>query len=557
MKSVQASGWILSGIAVATGCIGFEHVPKVDHASAFLSVSNGPREAAWTRNFNPLLPTALFPSAGGIYEPLLVYNRVKGNYVPWLATSYTWSADNTKLTFAIRSGVKWSDGRPFTARDVAFTFELLRRQKALDSRAVWDFLSEVQAIDDSTFELSFRRAYTPGLVLVGHQVIVPEHIFRNVKDVSTFANENPVATGPFTVVKRFEPGVYELGRNEAYWQPGKPAIAGLRVPAFSSNQAATRALVAGELDWAGLFVADVDDTFVARDRAHNGYWFPLVGNPVVLYANTRRKPLGDVSVRKALSMALDRPRIVREAMHGYTVPSDATGLADTDGRWKDPKAIAAGTWTTRNLERANAQLDAAGLKRGPDGARRGPGGATLHLGIEVVAGWSDWESAARVIADNLKEVGIAATVSSSEYGAYLEKAMRGDFDLCVGSSLRGPTPYHFYRGLMGSGGAAPLGERAHENYGRFASREVDETLRKFEGTTDAATRVSLNQRLQSLFVENAPALPLFPGPSWGEYTTTRFTGFPDETNPYAKLAPHDDPEPLLVMLELKPRLDSR
>src|SRR5882762_224633 len=151
MKTVRALGWILSGIAVAAGCIGFEHVPKTDHASAFLSVSNGPREASWTRNFNPLLPSALFPSAGGIYEPLLVYNRVKGNYVPWLATSYTWSADNTKLTFAIRSGVKWSDGRPFTARDVAFTFELLRRQKALDARAVWEFLSEVQAIGDSTF----------------------------------------------------------------------------------------------------------------------------------------------------------------------------------------------------------------------------------------------------------------------------------------------------------------------------------------------------------------------------------------------------------------------
>ncbi len=56
-------------------------------------------------------------------------------------------------------------------------------------------------------------------------------------------------------------------------------------------------------------------------------------------------------------------------------------------------------------------------------------------------------------------------------------------------------------------------------------------------------------------MENAPALPLFPGPSWGEYTSARFTGFPDQNNPYAKLAPHDDPEPLLVMLELKPRVD--
>ena len=301
------------------------------------------------------------------------------------------------------------------------------------------FLSDVQATDDSTVELTFRRAYIPVLVFVGHQVIVPEHVFRDVPDVTTFANENPVATGPFTVVKRFAPEVYELGRNEAYWQPGKPKIAGLRVPALASNEQATRALLTGELDWTGLFVADVDDVFVAKDPVHNHYWFPLSGNPVVLYANTRRKPLGDANVRKALSMALDRPRIVREAMHGYTVPSDATGLADTDARWKDPKAIAAGTWTIRNLERANAQLDAAGLKRGPDGARRGPGGDPLRLRIDVVAGWSDWEAAARIIAENLKEVGVAATVSSSERAAYLDKAMRGNIH--AGSGF-----FHLMRG---------------------------------------------------------------------------------------------------------------
>src|SRR5258707_14997902 len=146
MKTVWASGLI----AVAAGCIAFEHVPTAEPPRAFLTVSNGPREATWTRNFNPFLPNALFPAAGGIYEPLLIFNRVKGAYVPWLATSYAWSAENTKLTFAIRSGVKWSDGGAFTARDGAFTFDLLRRHKAPASRRVLDFLGDVRATDDST-----------------------------------------------------------------------------------------------------------------------------------------------------------------------------------------------------------------------------------------------------------------------------------------------------------------------------------------------------------------------------------------------------------------------
>jgi peptide/nickel transport system substrate-binding protein len=516
-------------------------------------VSIGPRGAAWTRNFNPLHPNALFPSAGGIYEPLLVFNRVKGTYVPWLATSFAWSIDNTRLNFEIRPGVKWSDGTAFTAEDVVFTFDLLRRHKELDARGVWEFLSDVKAASESSVEFTFSRVYTPGLVFIGHQVIVPEHVFKGVSDPAAFANETPVGTGPFTVVKRFEPAVYELGRNDAYWQPGKPAVAGLRFPALASNEQAIQALAAGELDWAGLFVPNVDATFVAKDPLHNRYWFPPLGNAVVLFVNSTRKPLGEARVRKALSLAIDRPRIVKEAMQGYTVPLDATGLADVDQRWKDAAAVKAGTWTVRDLARANALLDAAGLSRGPDGRRRGPGGDALGLTIEVVAGWSDWEAAAQIIAENLKEVGVTATVSASEHAAYLDKARRGHFDLCVGSIQRGPTPYNFYRGLMASEATAPIGELAYENYGRFSNKEVDETLHKFEATNDADTRRLLNGRIQTLFVEQAPGLPLFPGPSWGEYTSKRFTGFPDGSNPYAKLAPHDDPEPLLVMVEVKPR----
>src|SRR3989442_9435976 len=187
MKTASARAIALVGVWAAAGCAGPGKATKVDPAKAFLAVSIGPRQATWTRNFNPLLPSALFPAAGGIYEPLLVYNRVRAAYVPWLATSYAWSADNTKLAFAIRAGVQWSDGQPFTARDVAFTFDARRRHPPLDSRRVWDFLSDVKATSDAIVVMTFRRAYTPGLVLVGHQAIVPEHIFKDV-DVTAFAD---------------------------------------------------------------------------------------------------------------------------------------------------------------------------------------------------------------------------------------------------------------------------------------------------------------------------------------------------------------------------------
>ncbi len=104
MKTASARAIALVGVWAAAGCAGPGKATNVDPAKPFLAVSIGPRQATWTRNFNPLLPSALFPAAGGIYEPLLVYNRVKAAYIPWLATSYAWSAHNTRLAFAIRAG---------------------------------------------------------------------------------------------------------------------------------------------------------------------------------------------------------------------------------------------------------------------------------------------------------------------------------------------------------------------------------------------------------------------------------------------------------------------
>ena len=94
----------------------------------------GPRQAAFTRSFNPFRNDAdsRWPTWAGIHEPLIICNRATGQFTPWLATGYTWTADNLKLRFALRGGVRWSDGEPFTARDVAFTFDLMRRHPVLD-----------------------------------------------------------------------------------------------------------------------------------------------------------------------------------------------------------------------------------------------------------------------------------------------------------------------------------------------------------------------------------------------------------------------------------------
>ena len=115
------------------------------------------QQASWIRNFNPLrtASAARWPTLAGIYEPLLVFNSIKSTYVPWLALTTEWRDDNRVLRIQTRSGVLWSDGEPFSARDVVLTFNLMKEHTALDRRGVWAFLQEVQTevLNPSLFHL--------------------------------------------------------------------------------------------------------------------------------------------------------------------------------------------------------------------------------------------------------------------------------------------------------------------------------------------------------------------------------------------------------------------
>jgi peptide/nickel transport system substrate-binding protein len=519
------------------------------------------QQATWIRNFNPFVSDFRFPTINGMYEPLMIYNTVKGEVVPWLATKYEWSADNKKLTFTLRDDVKWSDGEAFNADDVAFTMNMFKTTAGLQGGAASAMFGETAYVDTvtapnaTTVEFNFKEVFTPGVYDIISQQIVAEHIWKDVTDPLTFTNENPVATGPFTEVTIFENQVYQVEKNPNYWQAGKPYFQGFRMPAYPGNDQANLATINGENDYAANFIPDIEKTFVSKDPANHGYWFPPLGGTIMLYLNTTRKPFDDVNVRKAISMAVDRSQIVQIAMYDYTKPADITGLSDAYPNFKVADPTSLGTnWATLNVDEANKMLDAAGLTKGSDGIRM-VDGKPMRYEINVVTGWTDWVSACQIMAQNLKAVGIDASVKPYDFTAWLDRVQKAEFDMSIGWSSGGATPYQYYRDQMSKLSFREPGTVAGANWHRYVSAKADDLLAQFAATSDAAQQKSIAEQLQRTFADEAPAVPLFPGPMWYEYNTTRFTGFPTADDPYAhgSFFHQSSPEQLIVMTTVKPK----
>jgi peptide/nickel transport system substrate-binding protein len=521
---------------------------------------NMEQQATWVRNFNPFSPDArLQAGQGTIYEPLMLFNKATGELVPWLATGYSWNSDNTELTFEIRPGVLWSDGQPFTVKDVLYTFDLLKSKPELLNNIgsiLTDDIESWSAPDDSSVVFKFKVVHTPALYPLSNQLIVPEHIWKDVQDPATFTNENPVGTGPFTEITKFQDQIYVIEKNPHYWQPGKPSFQGLRFPAYPGNDQANLALANGELDWAGNFVPDVEKTFVAKNPQDFHYYF-AGGDGVLLYINPSLKPFDSADVRKAVSMGIDRKMVVNVAEFDYIPPLDATGLSEEYKTWKNPDAVAAGTWTNYDPTTANAMLDKAGLKKGADGIRIGPNGKPMKYSLLSPNGWTDWNSACQIIAQDMKDLGIEITLDTPEQNTWQDELFSGKYQWSLSWSSGGATPYEFYRGQMSKLTVLPIGTAANENWGRFVDPQADTLIEEFGKTSDAARQKEIMNQLQMIFVNDAPALPLFPGPDWYEYVTTRFTGFPTKDNPYAPGPPWNTPpfapNALLVLTAVTPK----
>ncbi len=488
---------------------------------------------------------------GMVYETLYFVNINDGSFTPMLASSYQWNSDNTQVQFTIRPNVKWNDGQPFTADDVAFTFNLMKQYPAADGGGVWTYLKDVTASDASTVVMTFQKAYPPSLVTIaGHVYIIPKHVFASVGDPTKYLTNKPVGTGPF-MLTRYTTDLAVYDKNPNYWQADKVKIDELRYPEYKDNATLQLALPKGDVDWAGYFSPTLQQDFISKDPANNHIFM----DPINLYSicpNQKDPLLGGQAgqpVRLALSYALDRNAIAAQATAGLEPPGSLTGLVlPTANSWLASQY--ASLSTSADPAKAEQILTGAGFTKGPDGIFQ-KDGKRLSFTLRSVDSYSDWNAAAKLVADQAKAVGIEiknVTVGESDYYT-LRTDGKYDYQLMFCGMVGGPTPYYLYNQYLNS---AQIGQGKF-NFVAWNDPTTDQLLNQYASTTDAAVQKQAIAGIQKTFVENQPFIPLWTGADYDEYLTKNFTGWPDQNNPYASGSPNTAPDCEQVILHLQPK----
>jgi peptide/nickel transport system substrate-binding protein len=477
----------------------------------------------FVRNFNPFVQTAR-TGAHYMYEPLQVVNSIDGKATPFLATGDK-VVDPKTIEYTIRKGVNWSDGKPFTPADVVYTFDLIKKTSALDLLGQWQNIDTISTSGDTvTFHL--KSPNVPAASIIDQQIIVPEHIWKSVKDPVTWANEKPVATGPY-VVGTFAPNQYTMVKNTKYWQADKVAAEKLVLPASNTGLQ----LVKNGYDWAYSFIDDVDKTWVGANKQHNKYWFPP-GGTISLMPNLTKAPFNNLDFRMGLSYALDRDKIAGDAEQGYVKAAGQNGiLLPNAQQWLNTSLPDQGM-ITQDTQKALASFAKAGYTQ-QGGKLVDASGQQLHLTITTPNGYADWLRGVQAVQSQLQAIGIAVTIDQPQPAAYTQAQNNGDFQLLMGAFGGAGSVYQDFNTLMSSEFVKPVGTAASGNFERFSDPQADALLQQLRSATSTADQKKYIDQLQQVMYEKVPVISMFYGGLWGLFSDKSFTGWPSADDPYA------------------------
>ena len=556
-RAIAAAAAITSLMSVAA-CSGSSGTAS---DGTVVSIFNG-QTGTFNENFNPFSPTALSPTLGVIYETLYWYNLASDeDPTPMLATGYEWNDDGSELTITTREGVTWQDGEPFSAADVAFTFNLIHDTPALNTNGT---AATAEVIDDNHCKIIFDKgddpsefegAYMQEGGVLGAQAIVPEHIWKDVDDAMNFTNANPIGTGAFKL-DRFTSQSFNLNAYAGYWN-GRPKIDGVRYIALNDASAATSTLMAGQVDWMSAYIP--------------GYQMLLKNYPRISAVNTPRLttvvmtcsnadagcegPQTDPAVRQAIYYGMNRNQLNKLAGAGAgAIGSPTMLMPDRDAKWIADEDLRY-TPETEDQEKAAQILDDAGWVMSDDGYRY-KDGEKLSMTIQTVAGWSDYILINDTLKQQLKPLGIEIVSTQMAWNQWNENEQKGNFQLSLDSLGLGVTsdPYYTYNPRYYSDNMVKVGETSGgQNYARYSNPVVDEAIEAAAATEDEAERKAQYAIVQQEIAEDVPYIPVYINSMLTEFNDSKVTGWPTEDDMYALPASWKAWDMGIILQHLEPK----
>ncbi|MFE1904335.1 ABC transporter substrate-binding protein [Streptomyces gardneri] len=437
------------------------------------------------------------------YEYLTNYDAKDARTIPGLATAWSPSADKLTWTYTIREDSKWSDGKPATAEDAAWTFNKMMTDPnaATANGSFTANFKKVTATDPRTLVIELKK---PQATMTALDVpIVPKHVWEKVGDFSKFNNDQQfpiVGNGPF-VITDFKVDQYiKLKPNKTFWR-GAPQFDELVFKYYKDGDAAVAALQKGEVS----FVPNLTPAQAAALKSQKNIkvndapgrrFFAIATNPGARSQDGKtfgngHKALLDPAVRKALFLAVDRTTIVDKVFQGHAV----------EGEGYIPPRFGSYFWKPENAQKraydpagAEKVLDAAGYRKNGEGKRVGKDGKPLDFRILCHATDPNDKAIGKYLQEWWGKLGIGLKVECLD--SVSDPWVKGDYDLAFDGWSVNPDPdYVLSIHTCGTLPATPKDSGATDNF--ICDKEFDTLYAQQAVEYDAAKRADLVKRMQS------------------------------------------------------------
>jgi peptide/nickel transport system substrate-binding protein len=496
-------------------------------------------------NWNPLMNgNYATGTIGLVYETLFLYDPLADKFTPWLAESGKWN-DATTYELKIRKGISWSDGKPLTADDVKFTFEL-GQKTALNFSSLWTWLGSITKVDDNTLQFKFTSAlYQEWDNLLYNVPILPQHLWasKDLKDVATGANEKPVGTGAYLYFA-YDQAKMVWERNDNWW-----AIKALNLkvaPKYivdlvnTSNENSLGLVLQGQEDLNNNYLPGISNLLAGGYALHTYYPaapYHLAGNTAWLDVNLQKKPMDDVEFRKALASSINVADIVSRDYGNMVQAANASGLLPIWDKYVD-QAVVTKLGTSFDIAKAKKILAAAGYKdTNGDGFVENKDGSLISLKIIVPNGWSDWMAAIQIISNSAKLAGINVIPDYPDFNGYLDARLKGTFDLAIDNQVQvSNSPWSYYHFIFYDK-LADIPTTQGGNYGRYNNQTAFDLVTELDkvATNDLAGMKAVISKLQTIQLTDLPIIPLWYNGMWSQMSSANWTNWPssaDKDNHY-------------------------